>query len=277
MSGAYTATLPVRQETVLYLSGRLQAERTRRGTRTGTRALSCFKQAVLILRWLLDGTRMKQLACENRIGKSTGYDYLHEGIDVLAAQAPGLHGALLAAKAAGYSHVNIDGALIETDRVRTPAPPTGWTCGGRASTHRHGGNVQVITAADGWPAWTSEVRPGREHDTTALSAHAEILPTLTAVERPRRGGGCGARSGPASTASSPVGAALWAVGLDLDHQVPARSGHGGRGRLGRAASRPRSVVRIQLEVDRLGVLLVPGRGGCGMIINCVRPAAGSFL
>jgi hypothetical protein len=34
----------------------------------------------------------------------------------------------------------------------------------------HGGNVQVIAAPDGWPLWTSGVRPGREHDTTALRA-----------------------------------------------------------------------------------------------------------
>jgi hypothetical protein len=39
---------------------------------------------------------MKQLARDNAIGKTTGYDYLHEGIDVLAARAPGLHKALLA-------------------------------------------------------------------------------------------------------------------------------------------------------------------------------------
>ena len=37
----------------------------------------------------------------------------------------------------------------------------------------HGGNIQVIAAPDGWPLWTSPVRPGREHDTTALRAHAE--------------------------------------------------------------------------------------------------------
>jgi hypothetical protein len=42
----------------------------------------------------------------------------------------------------------------------------------------HGGNVQVITVPDGWPIWTSDVRPGREHDTTAVRAHTEILPTL---------------------------------------------------------------------------------------------------
>jgi hypothetical protein len=39
-------------------------------------------------------------------------------------------------------------------------------------------NIQVITAPDGWPLWTSQVRPGREHDTTAPRAHAEILPVL---------------------------------------------------------------------------------------------------
>ncbi len=39
----------------------------------------------------------------------------------------------------------------------------------------HGGNVQVIATPDGWPIWTSPVRPGREHDTTALRTHAEAL------------------------------------------------------------------------------------------------------
>src|SRR5690349_8705445 len=97
----YTATLSVREETVLFVSGLLHAERQRRGTRTGTRALGCFKQAVLIIRWFLDGTRLAQLARDNAVGRSTAYDYLQEGVDVLAAQAPSLHGALLAAKAAG--------------------------------------------------------------------------------------------------------------------------------------------------------------------------------
>jgi hypothetical protein len=46
---------------------------------------------------------VRQLAAGNAIGKTTAYVRLHEDIDVLAAQAPNLHGALLAAKAAGYS------------------------------------------------------------------------------------------------------------------------------------------------------------------------------
>lgn len=53
---------------------------------------------------------------------------------MLAAQAPSLHGALLAAKAAGYSHVNIDGTLIETDRCRTPDRHRAWISGGRPCT-----------------------------------------------------------------------------------------------------------------------------------------------
>jgi hypothetical protein len=181
MSVTYTAVLPVRDKTVNFLARLLADERVRRGTRAGTRSLSCHDQTVLILRWFLDGTRMAQLARDNSISKSTGYDYLHEGIDVLAARSPSLHGALLAAKAAEYSHVNIDGMLAETDRICTPGPTPGvdlWWSGKHAN---HGGNIQVITVPDGWPIWTSNVRPGREHDTTALRTHTEILPTLAAA------------------------------------------------------------------------------------------------
>jgi hypothetical protein len=179
MSVTYAAVLPVRDETVEFLTDLLAAERTRRGTRAGTRVLSCRDQAILVLRWFLDGTRMSQLAGDNEISKSTGYDYLNEGIDVLAAQSPSLHNALLAAKAAGYDHVNIDGTLVETDRVSTPGPTPGVDLWWSGKHDNHGGNVQVVTAPDGWPLWTSEVRPGREHDTTAVRVHTEILPALT--------------------------------------------------------------------------------------------------
>ena len=77
MSVTYASVLPVRDETVDFLAVLLSAERLRRGTRARTRSLSWHDQAVLVLR-------------------SFPYDYLHEGIDVLAAQAPSLHGALLA-------------------------------------------------------------------------------------------------------------------------------------------------------------------------------------
>ena len=181
----YSAVLPVSEETVLFVSGLLAVERRRRGTRGRRRALGCYRQAVLVLHWFLDGTRLAQLGADNRIGRSTAYRYLHEGIDVLAAVAPGLRGALLAARAAGHAHVTVDGTLIRTDRCRVPGPTARghrpdrrvdlWWSGKHAA---HGGNVQVIAAPDGWPLWTSPVRPGREHDTTALRAHAEALPLL---------------------------------------------------------------------------------------------------
>lgn len=42
----------------------------------------------------------------------------------------------------------------------------------------HGGNVQVVTVPDGWGDLDLQVRPGREHDTTAVRAHTEVLPAL---------------------------------------------------------------------------------------------------
>lgn len=68
------------------------------------------------------------------------------------------------------------------------------------------------------------------------------------------------------------------VGQSLDDVAPVEAPTHSFRKFSRRRRRtsPRQ-VRIQLEVDRLGVPLAPGRGGCGMIINCVRPAAGSFL
>jgi hypothetical protein len=87
----------------LFVASLLHAERQRRGTRTGRRALSCFAQAVLTLRRFLDNTRLAQLATHNAIGPSTTYRYLHEGIGALTARRPGLHAARLTAKTVDYS------------------------------------------------------------------------------------------------------------------------------------------------------------------------------
>ena len=175
MSVTYEAVLDVSEDSVLFLSGLLHAERLRRGTRTGTRKLSTYKQAVLVLRWFLDDTRMSALARDNGIGKSTAYDYRDEGITVLAARRPSLHGALLAAKAAGHSHVIVDGTLIHTDRIATPGPTKGVDLWWSGKHKHHGGNIQVVSAPDGWPLWTSDVRPGREHDITAARADPDLL------------------------------------------------------------------------------------------------------
>ncbi len=84
----YTAVLPVDEDTVQFVSALLAADRRRRRIRPKRRALGCYRQAVLVLRWFLDGTRLAQLAADNDIGRSTAYRYLHEGIDVLADRAP---------------------------------------------------------------------------------------------------------------------------------------------------------------------------------------------
>ena len=181
MSVTYVATLPVRDQTVFFLTALLFQRRRDLGTRKGSRALTPYKQAILVLRWMLDAARVKQLATDNSISGSTTYDYLHEGIDVLAAQAPSLHSALLAAKMAGYDYVLLDGTLIETDRVATPGPTTGVDLWWSKKHKNHGGNIQVLTAPDGWPLWTSPVRPGREHDTTCLRTHPDLLPTLASI------------------------------------------------------------------------------------------------
>jgi transposase InsO family protein len=170
--------LPVAEETVLFVSALLAAEQRRRRTRQRRRVLGCYRQAVLVLRWFLDGTRLAQLAVDNRIGRSTAYRYLHEGIDVLAA--PGLRGALLATRAAGHSHVTVYGTLIRIDRCHVPGPSPRadrperrvdlWWSGRYAA---HGGNVQVLAALDGWPIWTSGVRPGRERQEPVLRRPVE--------------------------------------------------------------------------------------------------------
>ncbi len=146
MSVSYTAFLDVSKDSVLFLSGLLHTERVRRGTRAGTRALSTYRQAVLVLRWFLDDARMAALARDNSIGKSTAYAYLGEAIIALAARRPGLHGALLAAKAAGHTHVILDGTLIATDRSSAPGPTPGVDLWWSGKHHHHGGNIQVLSA-----------------------------------------------------------------------------------------------------------------------------------
>jgi DDE superfamily endonuclease len=180
VSVTYEAVLDVSEEGVAFLAGLLDAERQRRGTREGTRALATRAQAVLVLRWFLDDTRMSALATDNAISVSTAYDYRDEGIAVLAARRPTLHGALLAAKLAGHSHVILDGTLIYTDRISTPGPTRGVDLWWSGKHHHHGGNIQVVSTPDGWPLWTSQVRPGREHDITAARTDPDLLDAIAA-------------------------------------------------------------------------------------------------
>jgi len=162
----------------------LLAERRRRGTPRGSRALTCFWQAVLGLRWFRDRTTAEALARDHGISRATAYRYLDEVIIVLAEQAPELSAALERARGAGFSHVILDGKIIACDRCKEPAVSVKgevidlWYSG---KAHAHGGNIQAVTAPGGFPLWVSEVEPGSEHDITAARAHA--LPALYRAAR----------------------------------------------------------------------------------------------
>jgi hypothetical protein len=129
------------RNTVEFLSALLSAQRRRRRTRRGRRALGCLTQAVLVIRWFLDGTRIAQPARDNGIGGSTTYRYLHEGIDALTARAPDLHTALQQATDAGLTHVN-------EELVAEPLPLRGALDDARDVDERHHGGDQLLGSED---------------------------------------------------------------------------------------------------------------------------------
>jgi DDE superfamily endonuclease len=175
----YGATLDVPRELAQFTARLLAAERRRRGTPRGSRALTCFWQAVLGLRWFRDRTAPDALARDHGISRATAYRYLDEVIMVLADEAPDLREALERARAEGFPHVILDGTVISADRCRQKTLSVQgelidvWYSG---KAHAHGGNIQAVIAPDGFPLWVSPVEPGSVHDLTAARTHA--LPAL---------------------------------------------------------------------------------------------------
>jgi hypothetical protein len=176
---SYRATLDVPRELAQFVAKLLLAERRRRGTPRGSRALGCFWQAVLGLRWFRDRTTPDALARDHGISRATAYRYLDEVIAVLAEQAPDLREALERARDEGLSHVILDGKIVPADRCREKTISVRgeiidlWYSG---KAHTHGGNIQAVLAPGGFPLWVSEAEPGSVHDITAARIHA--LPTL---------------------------------------------------------------------------------------------------
>jgi hypothetical protein len=98
---AYSAALDVPREVALHLAALLRGERVVRGTRRSRRSLGCFKQAVLALRWFLDGTGSSNSPATAPYPSPRPIAYPHEAVDLLAAQAPDIHTAIERVKAAG--------------------------------------------------------------------------------------------------------------------------------------------------------------------------------
>jgi len=166
----YVGKLPYGPATVEYLGDLLRRHWEQTGARCGRRVLGWWDQVVMWLRSMHDNTRVVDLARDNGIGRSTAYRLLDETTEVVAAAAPALASALLAAKIAGHEHVLVDGTVVRTDRIGEPGPTKGVDLWWSGKHRAHGGNIQVIAAPDGHPIWCSEVRPGREHDITCARA-----------------------------------------------------------------------------------------------------------
>jgi DDE superfamily endonuclease len=179
----YSATLDVSRELACFIARLLRREQEERRTPEGSRKLSPYQQAVMALRWFRYRTPIPALARDNGISRATGYRYVDEVTEVLAAQAPDLPEALERAAADGAAHVILDGTIIPADRCGQKAPagpgdeegdvPDLWYSGKK---HRHGGNAQAVILPRGFPVWISEAEPGSTHDLAAARIHA--LPAL---------------------------------------------------------------------------------------------------
>ena len=186
----YVATLDVPRHVAEFLAGLLAGRRRRIGTPKRSRALGPFRQAVLVLRWFRRGSCVHCLARDAGVSQATGYRYLHEGIDVLADQAPDLHHVLAECREKGMNHLVLDGTLIGCDRLAGTHPNTEGREVDTWYSARHkafGANVQFLSAPDGTPLWVSDAGPGSVPDITAARAHclpalykaaADGLPTL---------------------------------------------------------------------------------------------------
>jgi hypothetical protein len=185
---AYPAMLDVPRELVRYLGRLLYDERRRRGTPKGSRRLTCFYQALFALAWFRSKPNIRLHGIAFGLSQATAYRYLHEAIDVLAAQAPDLHHALKHATG-DISHLILDGKIFDTDRCHLKTTSVqgdtidAWFSG---KTRDFGGNVQMLCEPDGFPIWTSDVEPGgiadidaaRRHVFPAVYPYAKTVPVL---------------------------------------------------------------------------------------------------
>jgi hypothetical protein len=116
------------------VAGLLRAERRALGTRTGTRALTCRFQAMLVLAWYRKREDLTVLAAGFGVSRATAYRYRDEVVKVLHAAAPDLHEACNGVCDDGWSHVILDGKVFTTDRCALSGSRTrlsGLTCGFR--------------------------------------------------------------------------------------------------------------------------------------------------
>ena len=174
---SYRVTLDVPFQLAVFVSALLAGHRRELGTRNGTRALTCWKQAVFALAWFRDRPDIRRLGQGFGISQATAYRYKDEAVEVLAATAPTLREALDRAVEQGLPYLILDGTLIASDRCadkktsRKGKEIDRWYSG---KAHRPAGDVQGLAAPRGMPLWVSGALPGSTHDLTA--ARERVLP-----------------------------------------------------------------------------------------------------
>ena len=174
---SYRVMLDVPFQLAAFVSGLLAEHRRELGTRAGTRALTCWKQAVFALAWFRDRPDIRRLGAGFGISQATAYRYKDEAVEVLAAKAPSLREALDRAAGQGLAYLILDGTLISADRCagkktsKKGKEIDAWYSG---KAHEPAGNVQALAAPGGVPLWVSDVLPGSTHDVTA--ARELVLP-----------------------------------------------------------------------------------------------------
>lgn len=109
---SYRVTLDVPFQLAVFVSGLLGKHRAELGTRTGTRALTCWKHAIFTLAWFRYKPDIRRLGEGSGISQATSYRYKDEAIEVLAARAPKLRDALEKAVEQGLPYLVLDGTLI---------------------------------------------------------------------------------------------------------------------------------------------------------------------
>ncbi len=197
---SYRVMLDVPGELVLYVARLLAGRRRQIGTPRGSRALSCWKQAVFTLACFRDRPDVARLGRGFGISQATAYRYLAEAISVLAAAAPGLAQALEWAREQGLAYLILDGKVVAADRCaekttsRKGKTIDSWYSG---KTRGFGANIQGLFTPAGIPLWVSPASPGSVHDITAAREHAlpglrphlKDLPVL--ADSGYEGAGCG--------------------------------------------------------------------------------------
>src|SRR5215469_3545493 len=155
----YRAALPLSRKTLNYVAGIICRYLKAIGSRW--RKLGPGQQALLVLAYLRKGETLAELAAGFGVGVTTAWRYVNETVELLAARAPKLRGAVRDAVKAGYAYVILDGTLIPVDRVAADRP---FYSG---KHKRHGMNLQVIASPGGDIVWVSGALPGSVHDKKA--------------------------------------------------------------------------------------------------------------